>query len=542
MRAKTPEMGPVILASGYLAKRTRTLGRWKKRWWQLSDDGTLLYFKNEDRTKALGEIDVARSCYDVKLGADQCKIEFPRAVSSFCCFSFSVLKRTYYLYSVTAADAKRWVESIANVSLVLNYRKKVTSHRPAPRPPHSRRPLSTPCIPATEAEDNVDGQYSQIEKRSYTMPSRLPRIHASLSGDITYLPAISEIEAADQHTELPKIGRKRKARRVVLQTLPTENRYGSAPSLQSGGNPTPYRSQTPRGGRSRHQAANARLWLDGSPAPNVRMGKARKNPRYNRKQGPRSVFEPTVRTLGMMPQSSSFGGSLDTLPTARPAPIHTGNRKMLTRWPVDMDGYELPPRPQSVDVSVLPRKTAQPSTQLQKRVSGVPILPTGQTLTTEEAVATAKSVPPPVKPKPILKNSRKVSSRNKGQQDSEGAAETPPEIPPKPFSLKVSVDSASGQRNVFLPPPPDFKPPPPPQERSSGGSSPVSMSAVGGTHDRVSSSSVVGSRTTKSSLDEDRSRSSGRQYNTSRYLQQVHNVTAIDLHIGSHTNAYKCML
>jgi len=129
VRASTPEMGPAILASGYLTKRTRALDRWKKRWWQLSDDGTLIYFKSEERAKVLGEIDVARSCYDVKLGAERCGIQFPRVVPSCCCLSFSVLKRTYYWYASTAAEARRWAESLESVSLVLNYKKK--TQRPA---------------------------------------------------------------------------------------------------------------------------------------------------------------------------------------------------------------------------------------------------------------------------------------------------------------------------------------------------------------------------------------------------------------------------
>ena len=42
-------MEPLILMSGFLTKRTKTMSRWKKRWWQLLGDGSLLYFKGEAR-------------------------------------------------------------------------------------------------------------------------------------------------------------------------------------------------------------------------------------------------------------------------------------------------------------------------------------------------------------------------------------------------------------------------------------------------------------------------------------------------------------
>ena len=50
-------MVAATVTSGYLVKRTQTLRRWKKRWWQLTDDGVLRYFKSEKREKLLGEIE-----------------------------------------------------------------------------------------------------------------------------------------------------------------------------------------------------------------------------------------------------------------------------------------------------------------------------------------------------------------------------------------------------------------------------------------------------------------------------------------------------
>lgn len=140
-----PDIGPIVLMSGFLTKRTRTLNRWKQRWWQLLDNGLLIYFKNDERIKLLGEIDIARTCYDVRLGADKCHVSFPRVAPSCCCISFAVLKRTYYLYAPTANEASRWAESITKASRVLNRRVVAgVDRRPAPAPPGPPRPPSCP--------------------------------------------------------------------------------------------------------------------------------------------------------------------------------------------------------------------------------------------------------------------------------------------------------------------------------------------------------------------------------------------------------------
>ncbi len=134
-RRKAISMGsaPSILLSGSLTKRTRSMNRWVKRWWQLLDNGMLLYFKNDQRVKILGEIDVGQTCYDVRLGAQHCKVQFPRAVAPGRCFAVSVLKRTYYFFASTPEDAKQWAGHISNLSAVLNRRR--VAWRQAPKPP-----------------------------------------------------------------------------------------------------------------------------------------------------------------------------------------------------------------------------------------------------------------------------------------------------------------------------------------------------------------------------------------------------------------------
>lgn len=433
--AGTPEMGPAILASGYLAKRTRAIGRWKKRWWQLTDDGTLLYFKSEERTKALGEIDVARTCYDVRLGAEQCKVEFPRAVPSCCCFSFSVLKRTYYLYAATAADAKRWAESIVNVSIVLNYRRKGSLRQLPPRP----------------GVDNTAGVRCRMYRRGDD------RRHTNRGASVTTSLAS---EASDQPTELPRFVKRSRHNTYSSRGPSSDNKYGSVPNLHR-----------PRG-RYIPQTASARLWLDGSPPPNVRGGRRRT---INTE---RELHARPSSAMATHQLNSSFG-SIDKLHVtpARERGNRAGQRRLQTRdwWQqVDADGYELPPRAQSVDISMLSKKRARFSSTQTQRMHA-PILPTRS--------RESPKTPPPVKPKPILKRIRPVLTLDDDISEETESVDTdcppdntpmPPAIPPKRCSLKVSVDSKSGQRDVFLPLPPNFKPPPPP-ELHSGSSSPKTL-------------------------------------------------------------------
>lgn len=139
------EIGPLVLMSGFMTKKTRSLNRWKQRWWQLLDNGFLFYFKNDDRVKILGQIDIARTCFDVRLGSDKCRVSFPRAAPSCCCISFAVLKRAYYVYTPTAGEAEKWYQSIFNMSRVINMKVIAgVEHRKAPEPPAPSRSPSCP--------------------------------------------------------------------------------------------------------------------------------------------------------------------------------------------------------------------------------------------------------------------------------------------------------------------------------------------------------------------------------------------------------------
>ncbi len=145
-KATKPIMGPLVVMSGFLTKRNRKLNRWRQRWWQLLDSGILIYYNSDDRAKQLGQIDIAHSCYDVKLGRENCPgVSFPRVAPSCCCLSFTVLKRSYHLYAPTAAEAMKWAETIKKASRVLNRRVVAgVERRKAPDPPGPPRPPSCP--------------------------------------------------------------------------------------------------------------------------------------------------------------------------------------------------------------------------------------------------------------------------------------------------------------------------------------------------------------------------------------------------------------
>lgn len=138
-------IGPLVVMSGYLTKKAHSRNRWLHRWYQLLDNGILQYYLDDRKVKLLGEIDIGRTCYDVRSGAKNSGVTFPRVAPKCCCFYFSVLKRTYYMYAPTAMEAKKWFESIHGASNVLNRRVVAgVKRRKAPEPPGPPRPPSAP--------------------------------------------------------------------------------------------------------------------------------------------------------------------------------------------------------------------------------------------------------------------------------------------------------------------------------------------------------------------------------------------------------------
>ena len=173
-------MEPLILMSGFLTKRTKTMKRWKKRWWQLLGDGNLLYFKGEARVRVLGEVDVAHTCYDIRLGAQHCLVHFPRTVNPSACLSFAVLKRTYYVYAPSSFEARQWADALTNSSYLLNQnRPHSLSSSPAlqvARTVRSTNPLpahTNPSPPDASLEEEKEFEAYASEQGGYA------RLHSS---------------------------------------------------------------------------------------------------------------------------------------------------------------------------------------------------------------------------------------------------------------------------------------------------------------------------------------------------------------------------
>ena len=234
-KATKPIMGPLVVMSGFLTKRNRKLNRWRQRWWQLLDSGILLYYNGDDRAKQLGQIDIAHSCYDVKLGRENCpRVSFPRVAPSCCCLSFTVLKRSYYLYAPTAAEATKWAETIKKASRVLNRRIVAgVERRKAPDPPGPPRPPS--CPPNMRINRNF------IHSRAETF---------SVSNALEDSLDLS-LQFSGGRSTFATLGMK------MASSMPDLlDRAGYSPS------PPPDSSQP---GTKRNP--NDRLWLDGSPYP-----------------------------------------------------------------------------------------------------------------------------------------------------------------------------------------------------------------------------------------------------------------------------------
>lgn len=259
-----PSMGPMVLMSGFMTKRTRTMNRrWKQRWWQLLDNGLLLYFQTDKRIKLLGEIDIGRTCYDVRHGAKNCGIVFPRVAPSCCCISFAVLKRTYYTYAPTAAEAKKWAETIHKVSNVLNRRVVAgVERRKAPEAPGPSRPPS--CPPNFRI--------------SMTPWDLKPHYNISLAGSVE---DVYRVRVKDDSDDLRRPRRRPKRNKMASSVPDCLDHVGLASP------PDP----------------SSRLWLDGSPLP---------------EQSVLDFSTPTISNRSSSPIVAIAGGSYGSVSTSSP--------------------------------------------------------------------------------------------------------------------------------------------------------------------------------------------------------------------------------
>ena len=485
--AAVHSMGPAILVSGFLTKKTRKMSRWKRRWWQLLDNGMLLYFKDDQRLKLLGEIDVGRTCYDVRLGSDRCKVSFPRVVPSCCCIAFSVLKRTYYVYAPTAAEAKRWAENLYNVSLVLNRRRAVNrKHAPTASAVPARAPSCPPSLHITRRRAKGQSSVGTVEEMS----------------------RLSELQ--DRATDLPVFQRNTSRARPLL----THHKlHSSVPS---------YLDQL-TSPDSLSEGANPRMWLDGSPSPVFTTSTFKpglKVPRPSsfreerqQQQQQQAVASPPGETHHQQQQqqalSSSYSQNVDsfhhmgisddlgggTVPrmgekrkrVSLPSTFMSDFAKLEHKEAQirkKLEKFDAPVRPASVtDYTQIKSSYTPQGRPRQHSLGGVPVLPTLMKRYSSADVLHSPKIPPPVMPKP--------SKSFKGGSKREPSFVTATRIIPMTASPTGLEDSTSimtasvaticeeedYQTTTFRPRkdsgPPNFVPPPPPSRSSSVSSSDV---------------------------------------------------------------------
>jgi len=87
----------------------------------------LCYYKDVKHSKVLGQMDIKRSCYDIRYGADAAsKVAFPSFIPKSCCIRVSLTDRDHYLYAETPASASEWVRVLSSVSGVVSRRRSET--------------------------------------------------------------------------------------------------------------------------------------------------------------------------------------------------------------------------------------------------------------------------------------------------------------------------------------------------------------------------------------------------------------------------------
>ena len=348
--------------------------------------------------------DITKTCYDVRLGAEHCRVPFPRAVSSGCCFAFSVLKRTYYVYSPTAAEAKRWVESITSVSAILNRRQAAFES--------SMPPLTS--LPSSERKMKPNRRY----RAAGTMAEE-PRPGPEASARASKHYRVAEA-AESQYTSEPE---EKPNDLLVFTQKPAHYKRPTHDNSESK-SPIQYKRSVP----------DSKLWLDGSPSPQFGHESSLSQPistspppepqnplKYRAHGAMFSSCDHNLHLRGMPLSSSSSespvfrGGAIlprpvikrkasdQPLPTAalalhfqrlqhREAVIRRGLAKM-----------EHPRRPTSVDFTTsLPHSYYLPSRlQFSAQTHG---RNTAENLARPGRRRSGDRIPPIVKPKPILRS------------------------------------------------------------------------------------------------------------------------------------------
>ena len=360
--------------------------------------------------------DIMKTCYDVRLGAEHCRVPFPRLVPSGCCFSFSVLKRTYYVFSPTAAEAKRWVECMTSVSAILNRRQSAFESS-----------LSSIPLP-TRGYGGSGPPSSEHKKKSNRRLMRRPG-----AIDKGPKPAGPEASASKHHTVTGPVEYQRTrepedklSESLVFTQKPVHHKH-TAGSTQTRHDNSEAKSPV----QYKRSVPDSKLWLDGSPSPRVVPESAlsqptsspseiQKSPKYRDHSAMFSSCDHSLHLRGSASASPLHHGatlprpqikrkaSYQPLPTAALA-MHfqrLQHREAVIRRGLAM--MEPPRRPGSVDFTTsLPHSyylPSRPQLPAQAHSRHHHYCNTSEMLARSGRRRSGDRIPPIVKPKPILKS------------------------------------------------------------------------------------------------------------------------------------------
>lgn len=93
-------------------------GKWRRRHWQLFDDGLLVFSKPSMRgnRKIRGKVQLSPKSYVFQCHFMKEIIEdYPRSVDEQCCFSIITPQRNFHLYSLNSHDQVVWRRKIEEV-------------------------------------------------------------------------------------------------------------------------------------------------------------------------------------------------------------------------------------------------------------------------------------------------------------------------------------------------------------------------------------------------------------------------------------------
>jgi hypothetical protein len=108
-------------------------GKWRKRQWQLFDDGLLIFYKKHTSRKGVRKEIRGRAQISCKSYAFHCHFmkdiieDYPRAVENDCCFSIITEQRNFHLYTSSRQHRQEWTKKIGKVINTLKSRGKQRS-------------------------------------------------------------------------------------------------------------------------------------------------------------------------------------------------------------------------------------------------------------------------------------------------------------------------------------------------------------------------------------------------------------------------------